>query len=139
MLGDQLKKLIWLDDDRNPFLNPDFLQLTTITSTLRHDLIWLKTYGQFVNWITENGLPDAICFDHDLGDVPLLKTTIEVESWFDIKENREYTGYDCAKWLVEYCLDNNKDIPDYAIQSANPVGKENIDALLKNFRKNARG
>ena len=44
------------------------------------------------------------------------------------------TGYDCAKWLVEYCMDNDKDIPPYGIQSANPVGKENIDKLLKSYK-----
>ena len=43
-------------------------------------------------------------------------------------------GYDCAKWLVEYCIDYNKELPLYNIQSANPVGKENIDKLLKNFK-----
>jgi hypothetical protein len=32
-------------------------------------------------------------------------------------------------------MDNNKPLPLYNIQSANPVGKENIDGLLKNFLK----
>jgi len=64
------------------------------------------------------GLPDGICFDHDLG---LEGSTVEKN------------GYDCAKWLVEYCLDMDKNFPPYAIQSANPVGKENIDKLLKSF------
>jgi hypothetical protein len=48
----------------------------------------------------------------------------------------EKSGYDAAKWLVDYCIDNEIDFPEYAIQSANPVGKENIDGLIKNFRKN---
>ena len=42
---------------------------------------------------------------------------------------------DCAKWLVEYCIDNNKKLPLYNIQSANSVGRENIDSLLKSFNK----
>ena len=42
---------------------------------------------------------------------------------------------DCAKWLVDYCIDNQLTLPLYNIQSANPVGKENIDGLLKNFIK----
>ena len=29
-------------------------------------------------------------------------------------------------------LDNNKALPKYAIQSANPVGKENINSVLSN-------
>ena len=45
------------------------------------------------------------------------------------------SGYDCAKWLVDYCLDNKVQIPEWNIQSANPVGKENIGSLLSNARK----
>lgn len=48
----------------------------------------------------------------------------------------EKTGYDCAKWLVEYCLDNNLKLPKWNIQSANPVGKDNINGLLLSFSKN---
>ena len=78
------------------------------------DVIWLKNYSSFVEWINENGLPDAICFDHDLGE--------------------EKSGYDCATWLINYCLDNNiKDLPEWNVQSANPVGKENIMNLLNNY------
>jgi hypothetical protein len=47
----------------------------------------------------------------------------------------EKTGMDCAKWLVDYCLDNKLTLPLYNIQSANPSGKDNIDGLLKNFIK----
>ena len=32
-------------------------------------------------------------------------------------------------------MDNELPIPKYNIQSANPVGRENIDSLLKNFIK----
>ena len=48
-------------------------------------------------------------------------------------KQKEKTGFDCAKWLVDYCLDNNKSLPLYNIQSANPVGKSNIDSLLINY------
>jgi hypothetical protein len=27
------------------------------------------------------------------------------------------------------------DVPDWGIQSANPVGRDNINSLLKNYRK----
>lgn len=45
----------------------------------------------------------------------------------------EKTGYHCAKWLVEYCMDNNAPLPKWNIHSANPVGKENIKMLLENY------
>ena len=72
-------------------------------------------YEGFTEFISRNGLPDFISFDHDLG-------------W-------EKTGYDCAKWLVEFCLDKNLILPEFQVHSQNPVGKENIEALLNNFKK----
>ncbi|WCM41597.1 hypothetical protein MG290_11655 [Flavobacterium sp. CBA20B-1] len=77
--------------------------------------IGVRSYTEFVDYITQNGLPDFISFDHDLG--------------------LEESGFDCAKWLVNYCLDNRKKMPDFIVHSQNPVGKQNIKSLLNNFRK----
>ena len=109
----KMKILLWLDDVRDPLQN-DWLNFSPIGKLV--NVIWVTNYQEFIDWIMTYGLPDAICFDHDLGSY-------------------ETTGYDCAKWLVEYCIDNNKSIPKYAIQSANPVGRENINSLLTNFKK----
>lgn len=118
---EKLKTLLWLDDERNPHLN-NWLVFSPIEQPF--EVVWVKKYHEFVSWIEENGLPDAICFDHDLSDINIKKSTYI-----------EKTGYDCAKWLVDYCINNNKELPLYNIQSANPVGKENIDSLLKNYIK----
>ena len=40
-----------------------------------------------------------------------------------------------SKWLVEYCLDNDVDLPEYNSHSANPLGRENILSYLTNFKK----
>ena len=117
------KTLLWLDDIRNPFEN-DWLVFSPIEQPF--EVIWVKKYHQFVSWIQENGLPDGICFDHDLSDIHINKSTY-----------KEKTGYDAAKFLVEYCLDNKLKIPKWNIQSANPVGKDNINGLLMSFIKNA--
>jgi hypothetical protein len=45
------------------------------------------------------------------------------------------SGFECAKWMVNYCLDNNLHLPDWHIQSANPVGAENIKSYLQSFAK----
>lgn len=111
------KRLLWLDDSRNPLEN-DWLVFSPIGRNV--DVSWVTSYDEFVNWITNNGLPDGISFDHDLGDVT------------DIGEK---TGYDCAKFLVDYCIEHKDNLPEYAIQSSNPAGRENIDMLLKNYKK----
>jgi len=80
-------------------------------------VLWLKTYDEFVKHIQEKGVPTIICFDHDLGD------------------NDAKTGYDAAKWLTEYCQNNDIKLPDWRVQSANPVGKDNINYYLRNYIK----
>lgn len=108
-----MKKLLWLDDLRDPFdKKMEWLNYSPIGKNV--ELNWVKNHDEFKKWISENGLPDAICFDHDLGEnIP--------------------TGYDCARWLVDYCLDNQCLPPLWACQSANPVGSENINKLLTSF------
>ena len=126
--------LLWLDDIRNP-LEDNWLAFSPITPT---EIVWVKSYGEFTNWITENGLPEAICFDHDLGMEVAVKARSKGMSKRKSRELKklEKTGYDCAKWLIDYCLDrDDHPLPLYNIQSANPVGKENIDGCLKHYNR----
>jgi len=128
-----MKTLLWLDDYRNPvdpYSSTNWLVFSPIEQPF--EVIWCKSYNDFVEEITYNGLPDAICFDHDLSDFQALHANDYIEG--ELPET-EKTGFDCAKWLIEYCIDNKQKLPLYNIQSANPVGKENIDKLLKNFIK----
>lgn len=83
------------------------------------EYIGVRSYAEFVTYITDSVLPDFIYFDHDLG--------------------LEESGNDCAKWLVDYRLDNNFRLPKFDVHSQNPVGKENILSLLHNFQKNING
>ncbi len=79
------------------------------------EYIIIRNYKDFVNTINLLGLPNYISFDHDLGE--------------------SKTGYDCAKYLVEYCLDNNLTATfKFYVHSQNPIGKENIIKLLNNFK-----
>jgi hypothetical protein len=108
-----MKTLLWIDDIRNPLEN-DWLVFSPIGKDV--DVVWVKSYDEFVDYLNHaDTLPDAICFDHDLGDGK--------------------SGYDCAKYLVEFCMDRGLKLPKWNCQSANPVGRENIDALLNNYLK----
>lgn len=128
------KTLLWLDDYRNPYSKKeDWLVFSPIGRNV--NVVWVTSFKEFTNHITIHGLPDGICFDHDLADehYDVYHNTDYTLDEYYLTNDREMTGYDCAKWLVEYCMDNDKDIPPYGIQSANPVGKENIDKLLKSY------
>lgn len=75
-----------------------------------------RSYDEAIVLILEKGFPDAISFDHDLG------------------ENAK-TGKDLANWIVEYDLDTGL-IPKefkYFVHSANPVGSKNIVSLLSSY------
>ncbi len=132
-----MKKLLWLDDVRNPFAMSDWLlewspEYYYEKDKGTHKVIWVKDYDEFVDWIQENGLPNVIGFDHDLADVVYSKRgNIDIlkSTW------KEKTGMDCAKWLVDYCIEHKKKIPQFFVQSANPVGKKNIITLLNNAIK----
>ncbi len=134
-----MKKLLWLDDIRDPFeiLEGDSTWLVFSPLQDPFETIWVKSYLEFISWIKDNGLPDAICFDHDLGlDEVHEKKTISKRALKRFRKTPEYkTGFDCAKWLVEYCLEKKEKLPLWNIQSANPVGKENINGLLLSFNK----
>lgn len=104
-------KLLWVDDVRNPFIKEDLNKNTL-------DIEWVRSYEEFVTWISMYGLPDIISFDHDLGVT---------------YTGQEKTGYDCAKYLVNFCMDNNEKLPRFVVHSANPVGRDNIMKFLLNY------
>ena len=97
---------IYIDDDRFP---------------KTQGWIIIRNYEDFVNWVTENGIPDEISFDHDLGQ----------DSKGIIRKN----GVDCARWLCNYCQDISVPLPEWNIHSANTVGRENIESILKTYQK----
>jgi hypothetical protein len=88
----------------------------------------VRTYEDFVEWITKNGIPDEVSFDHDLAEI-----NYDPSTFTETFKYYEKTGYDAAKWLCEYCWTNGLPIPKYNVHSANPVGRDNILQLLENF------
>lgn len=113
--------LVFLDDQRNPFdLEANWLVFSPFELLEGDEVIWVKSYNEFVTYIQDFGVPDGVAFDHDLGDESLTN---------------EKTGKDCADFLVEYCLDYGIKIPLWNCQSTNPVGKDNINSIMNNFKK----
>ena len=132
-----MKTYLFLDDFRNPDDCVNYMKLRVSDSGIysRESWIVVRNYYEFVNYITDNGLPYYISFDHDLADEHYDPSMYFVNYNDVSKSFKEKTGYDCAKWLVGYCLDNDKKIPEFAVHSMNPVGTKNILDLLRNFKK----
>ena len=78
---------------------------------------WLicRSFDEAVATVLGNGFPEYISFDHDLGEGK--------------------SGFDFAKWLVDYDLDTGM-MPEkfsFYVHSSNPVGKANIEGLLRPY------
>ena len=106
------KVLIWLDDIRDP-LQDDWLNFSPIGRDV--DVIWVKSYYGFTRWIKKHGLPDGICFDHDLGD--------------------NFTGYTLAKAIERYAYYGLISRIKWNIHSANPVGRNNIKLAMNSAER----
>lgn len=78
------------------------------------DHILCKNYYEFVELITERGLPYRIAFDHDLG-------------------SGQPDGRDAAEWLVNYCLERKLELPRCGVHSMNPVGASEIKSVLRTY------
>lgn len=114
---------LYLDDNRTPRPN--------------HWFSWVvvRDYAAFRNYILQQGMPKFISFDHDLADEHIRLGALAEWKDFDYSLCTEKTGYDAAKFLVEYCLDNDEPMPHFTVHSANPAGAENILCLLNNLQK----
>lgn len=96
---------LFIDDEREP---------------VNSDWIVVRSFDEAVEAVRINGFPMYVSFDHDLG------------------ENIE-TGYDFAKWLIEQDMDFewwfHENSFGWNVHSQNPIGKENINSLLKNYKR----
>lgn len=128
---------LFLDDIRHPY---DAFKYTNESMFLQLKWDIVRSYDEFVKYIEINGIPKLISFDHDLADTHYTPEHLwtdydKSKQWQDQQIHTEKTGYECAKWLIDYCMDNNICLPEYYCHSMNPVGKDNILSVLDNYKK----
>jgi len=91
-----------------------------------------RDFKSFVAIIEKHGNPKVISFDHDLAfehyadDNGDGTWTLKDESTFI-----EKTGYDAAKWYMNWLRENGLPVAEIFIHSANPVGSENIRSVFQ--------
>lgn len=118
---------IFLDDVRRPEDAAKYMHLD-----IYDDVEWIivRNYYAFISLIEKKGMPSIISFDHDLAPEHHKKRE------FDYDDNKEKTGFHCAKWFLNYCLDNKKDPrTKIIIHSMNPYGSLNILSIFESFYK----
>jgi hypothetical protein len=126
---ENLKVSLYLDDIRTP----------TTTIPGYHPWNVVRNYDEFEKWIIENGVPDLVSFDHDLGQEHIddywrqfQQQGYQEPSYSSYKEK---TGMDCANFLVGYCQKMNVSLKKCSVHSSNPVGAKNIQDFLNGFKK----
>lgn len=115
---------LFLDDVRSP---------EDVRWVLLPDGPWTiaRNYNEFVKHIETLGLPAFVAFDHDLADEHY--GSVIAKSTY-----KEKTGFECAKWLVEYCMARNLKFPKYTVHSMNPVGRDNIKNYIESFKSSCQ-
>lgn len=78
------------------------------------DAVLCRTAEEALNSLA-SGLVTRISFDHDLGT--------------------ELTGYDVAKKIEEWVAEGRIPLPLWAVHSANPVGRRNIEAAMRSAKR----
>ena len=126
-------KRLFLDDVRNP---KDCLSYMK-DDVYEEDWDIVRNYNEFINYITENGVPDEISFDHDLADEHYDPSMYLSSSIYEKKYDtfKEKTGYECVKWLAQYCIENAIPMPTCYVHSMNPVGRDNIWSVINSANK----
>lgn len=98
---------LYLDDIRNPKSS---------------EFKIVRSYEEAIDYVKAHGIPKYISFDHDLGCTESGKLLP--------------SGHDFAKWLVEMDIEKLHTFPSdfkFNVHSANPIGRNNIQALLNNY------
>ncbi len=113
-----MKTLIFLDDERN------FKDVTWVKYPEFEKVIIVRTYKEFQDIVEKYKSFDNLyfSFDHDIQDFN--------------SDDSENTGYSCVIWLCDYMIDNNiqSNSINHIVHSKNPIGKENINRYLENFK-----
>jgi hypothetical protein len=136
-MTNKLNYFLFLDDVRDP---ADAYLYTKQTMFLINTWIVVRNFDEFKSHIESFGIPDFISFDHDIADSHYTPEHLwddyeKSKEWQEQQDHKEKTGYDCALWLTEYCMDNERDLPEYYCHSMNPVGKDKINGLLESFKR----
>lgn len=134
---------LFLDDVRMPHEVGNYIYPVELRKLYRlQDWVIVRSYAEFVNQIFLHGLPKVVSFDHDLADEhyrpSMFNPDKHYSQYYSDGTFKGKTGYHAAKWMIDYIVENRLLPPIVYCHSMNPVGKENIESLFRNFNTRAR-
>jgi hypothetical protein len=125
---------LFLDDIRNPEDCFSYVRAFGISpDAYLGEWVVVRSFDEFRSHILNNGRPYLISFDHDLGREHYNEAMSKKDGSYDELYDTfiEKTGYDAAKWFVQYCNEMGFPVPTCVCHSMNPVGRQNINNLFK--------
>ena len=116
---------IFLDDIRIPSMSHNVSKGLGVDYSDKDKWVIVRDYFDFINLVDKYfDKIDLISFDHDLACY---------------KDGVEYTGKSAVDYLIYYCLDNNKNFPDWYAHTDNTSGKRNIIGAILNYINKVEG
>lgn len=126
----QKNTLLWLSNENNSLTSGKEAIFHPL-SFKNNNVIIIHTFIEFKNWIKDNGLPNGISFDYDLGDTKYVsRAFMEKSTLKTIPEKIFYaeTGITCVAWLIGYCSIKKIKLPHCTTHSINA----SANALMRN-------
>jgi len=117
--------IIFLDDIRIPSMSHNVSKGLGVDYSDKDKWVIVRDYFDFVDLVDKHfDKIDLISFDHDLACY---------------KDGVEYTGKSAVDYVINYCLDHNKNFPDWYAHTDNTSGKRNIIGAVLNFVNKVEG
>jgi hypothetical protein len=116
---------IFLDDIRIPSMSHNVSKGLGVDYSDKDKWVIVRDYFDFIDLVDKHfDKIDLISFDHDLACY---------------KDGVEYTGKSAVDYVINYCLDHNKNFPDWYAHTDNTSGKINIIGAVLNFVNKVEG
>lgn len=123
------KYLLFIDDERS-FTDKFVVDNYSHLYPKDIEVYTARTAQQAIQIVEKLGMCSFVSYDHDLGILANL---------LDKDENIEYyvdhTVMTFLKWLSKTYWHPGMPIPEYAIHSANPIGRANIKAFMDSWAR----
>jgi hypothetical protein len=117
--------IIFLDDIRIPSMSHNVSKGLGVDYSDKDKWVIVRDYFDFIDLVDKHfDKIDLISFDHDLACY---------------KDGVEYTGKSAVDYVINYCLDHNKNFPDWYAHTDNTSGKRNIIGAVLNFVNKVEG
>ncbi len=116
---------VFLDDIRVPKMSHNETRGLGMQYSNTKDWVIIRDYFDFIDFVKNNfDKIDLISFDHDLACY---------------KDGQEFTGKNAVDYLINFCLDNDKQFPDWYAHTDNTTGRKNIISTILNYLNRIEG